>query len=185
MSALNTMQANVVEVIATLLPDLAECKAHPGRFTREELEKFVVKSPSVHVALPSVRNPMSSGGVLTCSVKTVIVLTAKNAVGKDGKALPRAAAALNMVSAILLALPTALLGSGVGPAEDIVADNLYSGGDTKQGVAMWAIHWNNTVTLSPEVEAGVMPSELYLGFAPEIGAGHEGAYIQINGGADD
>ena len=179
MSALIQMQSNIVATIKRILPELEECKPHPGRFTREELEKFRVKSPSAHVALPSIRNPSSSGGVLQCSVKTVMVLTAKNTVGDGNKSLSRSEAALNMVAAILVALPTATLGAGVGPAEDIVADNLYNGGDSKQGVAMWAIHWTNTVTLASKTEDGVLPSELYLGFAPDIGTGHEGDYILL------
>lgn len=182
MSALVDMQGKVVATIAALMPDLKECKPHPGRFTREELDKFRVKSPSVHVAVPSIRNPSSSGGVLQCSVKTVLVLTAKNTVDADDKAFNRADAAMNMVAAILLALPSATLGAGIGPCEDISADNLYGSSDDKQGVAMWAIHWNNTVTLSPKVEEGVLPSELYLGFAPDIGTGHEEDYTQIAGG---
>ncbi len=175
------MQASVVETIKTLMPKLAECKPHPGRFTREELDKFRVKAPSVHVAMPSIREPISSGGQLDCQVKTVLVLTAKNTVGEDLKASDRAAAALNMVAEILIALPTAALGEGIGPAEDIAADNLYGSGDDKQGVAMWAIHWTNSVTLSSKVEAGVLPSELYLSFAPEIGAAHVDDYVQISG----
>ncbi len=185
MSALVNMQAKVVATIAALMPKLKECKPHPGRFTREELEKFRVKSPSVHVAVPSIRNPSSSGGVLQCSVKTVLVLTAKNTVDENDKAFSRSESAMNMVAAILLALPTATLGAGIGACEDIAADNLYGSGDDKQGVAMWAIHWNNTVTLSSPVEEGVLPSELYLGFAPEIGTGHEDDYVRIAGGDDD
>lgn len=176
MSALVNMQSKVVATIAALMPELKECKAHPGRFTREELAKFGVMSPSVHVAMPSVKNPRSSGGVLDCSVKTVLVLTAKNTVDENNKPLSRAEAALNMVAVILSALPTATLGAGISPCEDISADNLYGSGDSKQGVAMWAIHWNNTVRLSVPTEDGVLPSRLYLGFAPDIGTGHEDGY---------
>lgn len=180
MSALVEMQAKVVATVKALMPDLKECKAHPGRFTRQELEKFSVRSPSVHVAIPSIRNPSSSDGQLECSVKTVLVLTAKNTVGENNKAVNRSDAALNMVAAILAALPTATLGAGIGPTEDIAADNLYDGGDNKQGVAMWAIHWTNTIILSAKIEDGVLPTELYLGFVPDIGTGREADYVLLN-----
>jgi len=190
-SALVDMQARVVATIKALMPDLKECKAHPGRFTREELDKFRVKAPSVHVAVPSIRNPSSSGGQVTCEVKTVLVLTAKNTVGTEDKpAANRADAAMNMVAAILIALPTATLGRGIGPAQDVAADNLYGSADSKTGVAMWAVHWTNTVTIAPDLIDGVLPTELYLGFAPDIGSGHEDDYILLNpqagtGGSDE
>lgn len=179
MSELIAMQGKVVAAISALMPELEECKAHPGRFTREELEKFRVKSPSVHVAIPALRDPVSSDGNVQCSVKTVLVLTAKNTVDDADVALSRSEAALNMVAAIMGMLPTALLGKGVGPAQDIAADNLYGSADEKQGIAMWAVHWTNIVTLTSKVEDRVLPTELYLGFAPDIGTGHEADYVQL------
>ena len=104
MSALLDMQAAIVSAIDTLLPELNECKAHPGRFTREELAKFRAKAPSVHVALSSVRDPQLVDGDVVCEVKTIIVICAKNTV-VDNKAINRSDAAVNIVTAILAEAP--------------------------------------------------------------------------------
>jgi hypothetical protein len=48
----------------------------------------------------------------------------------------------------------------------------------KEGVAMWGIHWINTLTLSDPKEEGQTLASLFYSHAPKIGVPHEPDYIE-------
>ncbi len=176
MSKLSALQARTVELIKARFPRLKTCKPHPGAFTVEQLKEFRTHAPAVHVALPTIREVETAGsGKVKITVKTVIAIITKDGV-VDGKKLPKDKAALAIVESLLIHLPNAEFGLGVEPVELMAADNLFSGKTTGGGVAMWAMHWNNTLLIEDTAEDGVELSELYFSFAPEIGVEHIDAY---------
>ncbi|GLQ20503.1 hypothetical protein ACFFUB_00465 [Algimonas porphyrae] len=183
MSGLEHVQDKVVTAISTLLPALKTCDAHPGRFTPDELKAFIIKAPSAHVAMPTVKGGVVQGGLAMLDVKIVTVFTARNTV-LDAKKLLGSQAALAMVSAFMTILPGLRLGSGIGQASDIQADNLYDSSVRKDGVALWAVHWSTTVTVQPEIDEqlGTL-SQLLYSWAPEIGVPHKNDYLPLIGGA--
>jgi len=181
MSALYDLQQTTVALIYARLPKLKMCKPHPGAFTVDQLKEFRTSAPAVHVALPTIREVETAGeGKVKVSVKTLIAIIAKDGL-TDGKKLLKDQAALAMVQSLLIMLPCAAFGLGVEPAEMLAADNLFSGETMGKGVAMWALHWNNTITIEDTAEDGVELAALYFSFAPDIGADHIDDYELVTG----
>lgn len=153
--SLSALQDAVVALVDERFPKLRTCRSHPGRFTREEIREISLAAPGVLVALPTVRGVEAAGGNLVrVEAKTVAVIVCKDAM-VDGVRVERADAALGIAGELVRILPDATLGEGVEECRAIQADNLYGTADSKQGLALWAVHWTNTVTLRPaEVELG-------------------------------
>ena len=185
---LTTLQRKTVDIIKTRLPMLQACEPHPGRFTPEELNTIRTRSPAVHVGLPAVRGVEAvGGGMVRASVKTVAVVITKDGVYEATDTAPKRKyakeeAALALVSSLLIALPDAGLGAGVQSCEDVAADNLTSARVSKDGVAMWGLHWTNTLTIQDPEEEGVTLASLFYSWTPEIGIPHEPDYVEIGGG---
>ncbi len=51
------------------------------------------------------------------------------------------------------------------------------------GYAAWAVEWSHQIRLGQSIwtDAGLTPTDLYIGFAPEIGPGHEPDYFKVGG----
>lgn len=186
---LTTLQRSTVAAIKTRLPMLQVCAPHPSRFTPEDLDQIRTKAPAVHVALPAIRGIEPVGeGMVKVSVKTVAVILTKDGIYEATDTTPRrkykkeeAAAAL--VSSLLIAVPGFELGAGIQPCDDVAADNLTTEKISKEGVALWGMHWTNTLILQDPEEEGETLASLFYSFAPEIGVDHEPDYVELGGGA--
>lgn len=180
MSVLIELQDRVLTELKVALPKLITCERHPGRFSAEELKTFSAKAPAVLVAMPSLKDAHLVDGDVRLEAKTVIILIAKNTV-KGDKALSADEAVALMVTNTLLSVAAMSFGDSAQDATDINADNLYGASNRKDGVAMWAVHFTNEMTLTGETESFEGLKEIYLGFDPATGPDHVEDYIRIGG----
>ena len=171
-----------MDAVKTRLPDLNTVEAHPGRFTREEIKSVSLKAPGVLVAIPAVRSVQPAGdGLVECEVRTVAVAVAKDAF-EDGVRVERADAVLAIIGSLLVLLPSAALGAGTGACRDIKADNLYGREDGQQGLAMWAVHWTNTLQLTADEFEVWGPADVRGSLAPDTGPDHIEDYRPLSEG---
>ncbi len=91
------------------------------------------------------------------------------AIADDRSGLSRDAGVLAIVQGIIGAAYQSDWGLDFAhPAEPASASRLYSAGLDKQGVALWAVRWKQTVRLlTPDAGQGVVQPRLYLGLVPE------------------
>lgn len=165
---------------------LKACEPHYGRFTAEELETIRTKAPAVHVGLPAVRGVEAmGGGMVRISVMTYLAVITKDAIFPATDTTPKRKLLKDegmaaILSSLLIALPNADLGSGVEACEGIAADNLTTVKVSKDGVAIWGMHWTNTLTIKDPEEEGVTLAELYYSAAPKIGPDHIDDYKKLS-----
>lgn len=161
------------------LPDLKECSVHDGRFTADEVRRWAIRTPAVRLACLGLASVGDSGDERSEPVLQLAAMV----VTRDGAGMPRGKSARNLVDCLVSRVPRERWGlTGVGPAGNLRADNLYSGKIDKFGVALWAVLWRQTLRL-PEAgdseDCPPVPTELYLGESPEIGTGHESDYHRV------
>lgn len=175
--SLNDFLKAVASELESYFPDVKSSEVHGGQFNLRELAKFSTKSPAFRVALYEFDSTPVGGGEVdhACGLSLAVITT-------DKKGLPREEGAVNLTERItqILASGERFGFSGAFPSESVSARNLYGGELSAKGVQLWEIRWRQTVRLGePEQADGVLPSELYIGFAPEIGADHEDDYLLI------
>ena len=174
------------EISQKLFPGLKTCEVHDGRFDLGELRRVSTRTPAIFVACLGTLEVESRGTGQVDAVKQLAAyVITRNSVG-----LPRGQAARNLVDGLEIYLlrgreedarPGRWGLSGVGPAERIRAQNLYSGPIDKQGIALWAVSWQQKLLLSTAMDqfCPPLPSQLYLGQEPEIGTRYEADYGRV------
>jgi len=120
--------------LRTRLPALRTCAVHDGRFHDAELRRWSMATPAVLVAWLGTAKAETPGGRWTDCDQQLAAFV----VTRDAPELPRGKAARNLADWLLLHVPRARWGlsSGIGAAEDLRAENLYSGEVDKAGVAL-------------------------------------------------
>jgi hypothetical protein len=162
--------------IAVALPDLASCEASAGRFDLKELAALGAKPPAVRIAVLGI----GGGKAVSGPHYHHLVQIAAYIVTADAPALPRDRAALAIVERIVSLVHGRTWGNAAfGEPEGVAADNLFSQGTRKQGVALWAVAWRQPVGLGPvPAHAGALPAEWY---ATGLAAG--GDPVRVGDGA--
>jgi phage gp37-like protein len=181
MMTLNELTEAICTTIKTWLPELKTCTPHGGRFDGKEIARVSGRAPAVFVAVLSTGKGIEVGN----GQQDVPVTFAAYVAATDQRKLARAQAALNMVEGLVSRIYQQNWGfpDRVYAAKPAASRNLYSGIIAQKGVALWAVTWPQTVRLGEDVYRTEfpMPSELYLGMAPDIGEGHEDDYRLIAG----
>lgn len=145
MSLLDLRTAIVDEVrsgLADLIRD--NCLPHGGRFDKGEIRRLALKSPAVLIACLGLVNAESdgAGAVNATAAWGAFVVTT------DKPQLPRDAGALVIVSALTRVVTDNRWGrEDTGYPGKLRGDNLYSGQADGAGVALWAVTWQQTITL--------------------------------------
>lgn len=182
---LTSLQGNTIALIKERLPMLKSCEPHAGRFSAEDIANIRTIAPAVHVGQPAVRGVVTYGeGFVQIQVKTVIAILTKDAVFEATDISPRRKyskdeAATALLASLLTYLPGADFGLGTGPCEDLAADNLSSLSVSKDGVAMWGLHWTNILTLRDPQDGEISLAQLLYSWTPDIGVPHEADYAPI------
>lgn len=160
-----------------LLPQLAECRKHPGRFDAAELKRISAKTPAVLVALLGILKIAEAG----TGERDVDCALAAYVVTADRRGMPRDVAAVNLVDVLTDHIYDYRFGVVCGPGEEVKAKNLYSGDIDRNGVAMWGISWKQTVRVGKNryAEDGTIPDGVYAGFSPDIGSAHVDDYTGV------
>lgn len=148
-ASLETFVAAVVTHLGAI-EGVTECKAFGGRFDEAALKRFGAKTPAVAVAVLRIpRSRTVDTGELACRLQMGAFLVVQD--GRDGS---RDALALRLSERLLLAVQAATFGvSGVRPAEELAAENVYSSGVQKQGVAIWGVTWTSEVRVGTDAYA--------------------------------
>lgn len=175
----NEFLATAANALAAQFPGVRSSKPHRGRFTLDELGAMSQAAPALRVALWEVSGVTEVSGGL----KDVACRFSLAVVTGDAKGLPREVAANNLVGALCVWLPGQTFGHDAAHgAQAVTARNLYDSGKVGSRVQLWEVTWRQTLRLGSDLWAeGGMPSELYAGFSPEIGADHEPDYDLVTG----
>lgn len=178
MSVLLNLRAAIIAGIADQLPKGWDVGGHLGRFTANDLTKFITVAPAVRVAVLGLTDPKPHDGeAVEWRVKIGVFVVTKD----QGKALAReeiAAAAVETIVVNAFGSRWGMGAAGVRPAEAATAQTIFNDDTLRHGVALWGIDWSQPVILSRAEAAEFNPlKELWVGIAPEIGAAHRDAYI--------
>lgn len=180
MSSVNDLLNAIKDDLKSRLTDLKTCEVHPGRFTLKELQRVSKKTPALLVTTLGTTQIENSG---TGQVKPTKQL-ALYLITKDTPQLSSDEACRNLVDALehYLEAESPRWGlQGIGQPQAVRSDNLYSSEVDKKGVMLWAITWRQSLTIGDNqfVEDGTLPTELYVGYDPEIGVANEAEYEQL------
>jgi len=178
MSVLLNLRAAVIAAITAQLPKGWDVGGHLGRFTANDLTKFITLAPAVRVAVLGLTDPKpQDGDAVEWRVKIGVFVVTKD----QGKALAREEIAAAAVETIVLNAFGSRWGmgaAGVRPAEAATAQTIFNDDTLRQGIALWAIDWSQPVVLEKNEAAEINPlKELWVGIAPDIGAAHVDDYI--------
>ncbi len=174
MSTQRLLEAIAADLRAQL-PALKSCEVHDGKWDAGEVQRWAVRAPAVLVAWLGTARAETPGVAWTdCDQELAIFVVTRNA-----PRLRRGEACRNLVDWLLLYVPRARWGfssaaTGIGAAEDLRAENLYSGAIDKQGVAIAAVTWQQTLRLEAAEDGACppLPEELYA-------AAQEGPHEQL------
>lgn len=166
----------ILDRIKAELPDLRAVDPHPGRFNLDELKRIATRLPAVRVALmgaPTV-NILETGENEAALKLAAFIVTG------DRRQLPKEDSALAIVESLLVLIPAQRWGvKGVHDARMVKADNLFSGNVERQGVAMWAVTWEQSIRIGSDVwGGGVLPSGVYVSDDPD-NFGNEPTYEKV------
>lgn len=137
----------IVAALEDALPKTVDCNSHGGRFSVDDLKRIAQRTPAVRVGCLAIRDMVSdnAGGIDITVVWGVFVITT------DTPQFSRDAAALILVAAIAALVPdnrwAAIASDNPAAAR---GDNLYSGQLENVGVALWAITWQQQLTLDKQ-----------------------------------
>lgn len=179
MSQLLALRAAMVAAYKAALGSGWDIAGHLGRFTDEELRRFMTSAPAVRVAVLGLGRPVELADVGAADYPATIGVYV---VTKDGATkFSRDEQGIAAVEAIMQLSDRNRFGCGgfVRSCEVRGARNLYSDKVLIDGVALWALELGATVRLSPPDPAAYVLSAAYLGTAPEIGPPHVDDYALI------
>ncbi|SPD73813.1 conserved hypothetical protein [uncultured Desulfobacterium sp.] len=139
------VRSAIIDAIKTGVPGLEDhVEPHGGRFDLEELKRLAQRSPSMLVACLGVVSARANSAGETeavCKWAAFVLTTDKRGVARD-------VGVLALVAAVLPVIPDNCWGvDGVNSPKNIRADNLFSTALDKIGVALWAITWDQEITL--------------------------------------
>lgn len=146
----------LLEAIAADLRTLLGTRAavvdvHAGRFTAAELRRYATRAPAVLLACLRVSALDQAGA----DRQTASLHLAAFVLTTDRDGTPRASVALDLAGRVLAALSLRRW-PGIDEREQRVIDpatveatNLYAADIDSQGVALWAVSWQQTFTITP------------------------------------
>lgn len=177
-----------VAAIKAAMPELREVKQHPGKFDYDDLQRWLVNTPAVRVALIGITGFESNpAGYIDAACVYAAVALADT---KGQRELPGASAAANIVAALAVLIDDNDFGLETAfPAKVMRADNLFGKETTGSSMAIWGLTWSQVVRLGKDefgaadlASGGVVPTKIYVGQSPAIGAANADAYVDVQTG---
>ncbi|MEN6375328.1 MAG: hypothetical protein ABFD75_11200 [Smithella sp.] len=135
-------------IVSTLKADTAlaalkvDVRTHRGRFTLDDLKTVAARPMSILVSCLAVKKVDFQAGQIDCSC-----VWGAFVIAVDKPQMSRDEAALAIVTRLLMKIPGNLWGLDISAPEEIEAMNLYSGKTDEKGMVIWAITWEQEVTL--------------------------------------
>ncbi|MBQ4860514.1 hypothetical protein J8L98_02250 [Pseudoalteromonas sp. MMG013] len=165
----------VRDKLDSTFPGLRECELHPGTVNSAELDRIGTKTPSMLVTLGYVEPPeYIHEGYDRAIIPMVYIIT-------GGNADQQLEDAINYVDGITQLIE----GEGFGyelahRASDVAAKNLFTTATGRHATSLWVVRWRQLVRyVEPQAPAEPVPTDLYVGITPEVGAAHEQDYTQV------
>lgn len=151
--SIETVRTAIVNTIAAKTTALKTCEAHPGRFDLVEIKRVAANAPAVFVAaLATGKQESSNGGVQAPVSFAAFIVT------KDQPQITRDSLVLEIVSTLLVLTDSNDWGSTdvVEDPTNIRGQNLYSASIDKNGIAMWAITWQQKIILGNATDVSAL-----------------------------
>ena len=152
---------HIIDTLKLTFPKL-NVSAYQGRFDLDELKRLSIRLPALQIAILSIDNVET----VETDERDMRLQLAAFVLTRDHKRLEREAAALAIVERLALLIPyqrwnysKALIPT------NLQVDNLFSGPIDKQGVALWAVSWQQILRLGIDVWAETLPAKYY---APDV-----------------
>jgi len=137
-----TAMVNTLKADAALDTLKVDVRTHRGRFTLDDLKTVAARPMSILVACLAIKNMDLQSGQVDCRC-----VWGAFVVAVDKPQISRDAAALIIVTRLALVIPGNLWGLDISAPEHIEAMNLYSGKTDEKGMVIWAVTWEQTVSL--------------------------------------
>lgn len=169
------------KIIASLdtIKGVFTCEAYAGQFNPDDMGRVSFKAPALFTAcLGGPKGADRGTGELPIDARWLVFIVTRSTRGRSD----RHNQALTLAEKVALTVQDNRweLGGAVSAPEKLEIKNLFSGKADGKGVALYAVSWQQTVNLGESVwdgEAdGVVPDEIYIGLAPEIGKNHKDDY---------
>ena len=180
MTTLTAMRTAITDGIDALVPKGCTVRPYAGEFSPDKATKRIsVPSPAVLTSFLGFNEAEDPGtGEVAVNTKWAAYV-----IGKGTRAHARDLDAIAMIDVLLPMLPTQYWGLGdqVGPPMLDIGDNLTTPAVETQGIAVYVVTWWQEAHLGQSVWTGddPIPTQVLLGYAPEIGLAHEDDYVPV------
>jgi phage gp37-like protein len=144
---------DIVDAIQTALPSLVWVEATGGGFSEAELRRKALQAPGVLVACEGASDGRNEGGdiAVTWAWSAYVFTRSTSSSSRDAQALV-------FCEALAGAIAENRWGrSDTHKPQRIRARNLYSGELDRQGVAIWAVTWDQAVDYTPASSSSTDP----------------------------
>ena len=149
---------NIISHLQGVFPKL-HVSAYQGRFNVDELKRVNLKLPALQVAILGSQKIE----VIETEERDIHLQLAAFIITHDQKRLKREEAVLAIVERLALLIPYQRWNDAHAlPATTVQIENLFSSQMDKQGVALWAVSWAQSLRLGDDIwQQGALPDELY------------------------
>lgn len=177
-----------IAAIKVALPGLREVADHPGRFDLDEAKRVFTVTPSVRVAFLGTPRFERDGAGYLDAICSFAAMVAVNASGQQAHSAAQQAAEIATALAVLLDRNDWGL-DGVDAAQVTRIESLYGVSADRAGLALWGVGWSQVVRLGEDAfgaadraSGGVVPTRIYVGQTPAIGADNRASYTDVSTG---
>ena len=179
---LTELQAAAVTHIRARVKGVRQCAPYAGQFAGEPGARVAIHAPAVLVAVLDARpaSPADVGdGRMDATARLAAYCLARFA-GDPGR---REGACQDLAANVALAVSLSDFGlAGAGCARVLDLKTLTDARADQAGFALWAVTWEQELRLGAAATESFGPvTELRVGLAPNVGAGHEPDYARVNG----
>lgn len=150
--SISSTLASIVAKVKLELPTLRECNAHDGQFSEDDLNRYIATDPSVYVSCLGWNDSEDQDEDLVVTAQWMMIVVTRRR-SNEGSGATRLSAATGFAEqlAFLIRNNGTAANSWAdevnGPATKIKARNLNSDRTEKKGVTLWAIAWEQGVSV--------------------------------------
>lgn len=178
MTSLVSLQDAVVANLATI-PGVVTCEPYAGQFGTDHVSRVTFTAPAIFVSILGADPDRDPGtDQVDLNVRLAAYVIATHATDRQ----QRERDAIALVESVLLQVRLNQWGlSGVSAAAISSVQNLYTTVADDLTVALWAVNWQQIITLGTSVwdGTGVLPQQVYVGYSPFVGATYIADYLEV------
>lgn len=159
--SMSSMLAAIAAKVKLELPALRECRVHDGQFTDVDMRRYVTQAPAVYVSCLGSNDDEDQGDDLVAIAQWVMVIVTRRT-HNEGDEATRTMTALDLVEQLMFlvrnngSVANSWASETNQPATKIRSRNLFNEESDKRGVGVWAITWDQAVSVGQFVD----PDEL-------------------------